>query len=188
MKKMLLAGAMALTAFAAQPALALEDVNGTVTFEDGSNTGTFTATHTEAGGFTDTFTFNLDMDRTATGSVITVSLGTLSDIDFDSIDINGTFFTRVTDEDNSGGDGLEVFELDFTQLFAGLQTITVRGSANGVGGIDVNGNVIGGSYAGTINLGSPIPEPATWALMLLGFGAVGYSLRHRNSYRLRQAV
>jgi hypothetical protein len=34
-----------------------------------------------------------------------------------------------------------------------------------------------------------VPEPATWAMMLLGFGAIGYSMRRRKvSYRLAQAV
>ena len=33
-----------------------------------------------------------------------------------------------------------------------------------------------------------VPEPGTWAMMLLGFGAVGYSMRRRSSYRLAQAV
>lgn len=33
-----------------------------------------------------------------------------------------------------------------------------------------------------------VPEPATWAMMLVGFGAVGYSLRRRKAYRLLQAV
>jgi hypothetical protein len=27
---------------------------------------------------------------------------------------------------------------------------------------------------------SPIPEPIPWAMMLMGFGAVGYSMRKRN--------
>jgi hypothetical protein len=33
-----------------------------------------------------------------------------------------------------------------------------------------------------------VPEPGTWAMMLVGFGAVGYSLRRRKDYRMAQAV
>lgn len=33
-----------------------------------------------------------------------------------------------------------------------------------------------------------VPEPGTWAMLLLGFGAVGYSMRRRSSYRIAQAV
>ncbi len=32
---------------------------------------------------------------------------------------------------------------------------------------------------------SPVPEPATWGMMLLGLGAVGYTMRSR---RARTAV
>jgi hypothetical protein len=36
---------------------------------------------------------------------------------------------------------------------------------------------------------APVPEPATWAMMLFGFGAVGYSMRRRKvSYKTLQAV
>ena len=33
-----------------------------------------------------------------------------------------------------------------------------------------------------------VPEPATWAMMLMGFGAVGYSMRRRSTVKLAQAV
>jgi PEP-CTERM motif-containing protein/pre-peptidase len=36
---------------------------------------------------------------------------------------------------------------------------------------------IDGSYVLHVSLGSPVPEPATWAMMLLGFGAAGFALR-----------
>jgi hypothetical protein len=36
---------------------------------------------------------------------------------------------------------------------------------------------------------SAVPEPATWAMMLMGFGAVGYSMRRRKAgYKALQAV
>jgi len=43
----------------------------------------------------------------------------------------------------------------------------------------VNGDNSGaGSLAGSITI-NPVPEPATWAMMLLGFGAVGFAMRRR---------
>jgi hypothetical protein len=36
---------------------------------------------------------------------------------------------------------------------------------------------------------SAVPEPSTWAMMLIGFGAIGYSMRRRtNTIRLAQAA
>ena len=32
----------------------------------------------------------------------------------------------------------------------------------------------------------PVPEPATWAMMLMGFGAAGYAIRRRRKTRLAQ--
>ena len=31
-----------------------------------------------------------------------------------------------------------------------------------------------------------VPEPATWGMMLMGFGAIGYAMRRRRKYFLRQ--
>jgi hypothetical protein len=33
---------------------------------------------------------------------------------------------------------------------------------------------------------NPVPEPATWALMLLGFGGIGMALRRRRKPALAQ--
>jgi len=46
--------------------------------------------------------------------------------------------------------------------------------------IVVLGTLLGttGSYSGTLNV-QAVPEPATWAMMLLGFGAIGLSFRSR---------
>lgn len=33
-----------------------------------------------------------------------------------------------------------------------------------------------------------VPEPGTWAMMILGFGVVGYAMRRRPSLRSRQAI
>lgn len=49
----------------------------------------------------------------------------------------------------------------------------------------------GSSFTGTLNFAesnAPVPEPATWAMMLLGFGAVGFQLRRRRSTVLTQAA
>jgi len=62
----------------------------------------------------------------------------------------------------------ETWQLDPVYLAAGLHTITVKGSILGPGG---------GAYSGTVNVAPPVPEPATWAMMLAGFGAMGFAMR-----------
>jgi hypothetical protein len=47
------------------------------------------------------------------------------------------------------------------------------------------------SFSGTINYAAApgnVPEPATWAMMLLGFGAVGWQMRRRRAPVLAQAA
>lgn len=38
-----------------------------------------------------------------------------------------------------------------------------------------------------ITVAAAVPEPGTWAMMLIGFGAIGYSLRKRRAHRLQPA-
>ena len=44
------------------------------------------------------------------------------------------------------------------------------GSSLGLGSTSIRGITL---------LAAPVPEPATWAMLLLGFGAIGYSLRRK---------
>lgn len=50
-----------------------------------------------------------------------------------------------------------------------------------------SGNFVYGS--GTLSLASTaaVPEPSTWALMIVGFGAVGYAMRRRQKFAVRFA-
>lgn len=56
-----------------------------------------------------------------------------------------------------------------TQLAAGNYRLTVNGTSPG-----------NGSYTGNVTIRPAVPEPSTWAMMLLGFGATGFMMRRRN--------
>ena len=77
--------------------------------------------------------------------------------------------------------------IDFTGLSAlttlsgvttdGFSAYTVNNSRGGVNGTDVYST-------GSLLVPSAVPEPATWAMMLIGFGVAGYSMRRRNPLTL----
>lgn len=88
----------------------------------------------------------------------------------------------------SNGDGVSAggFDGDFLLAFTGADpgTITlnqpiVRFQSTGTDG---RGSAVG------VPTTPPVPEPATWAMMLLGFGAVGYSIRRRRKAPLPQVA
>lgn len=129
----------------------------------------------EEGAFSDVFEFFLpDGVAGFTASSIAVVLGGEADLDFTSVTFNGLEFAV------SSTGQVDFRFLNDAPVLAGQQFLTVDGVSRG-----------NGSYAGTIAFApaSAVPEPATWAMMLVGFGAVGYSLRRRKTtYRLAQAV
>ena len=56
-------------------------------------------------------------------------------------------------------------------------TVAVASSVNGAGATPLSGTM-GFAISGAIN---PIPEPATWVMLISGFGLVGFALRRRAS-------
>ena len=51
-----------------------------------------------------------------------------------------------------------------------------------------DGSDRGNVLLGALSFESAVPEPGTWAMMLLGFGAVGFSIRRRRQPTLAQAA
>jgi hypothetical protein len=89
---------------------------------------------------------------------------------------------------NGGGDGLSsgntamgTFFLDYAG--SGMTSLTldnfvVRYQSLG---LDGRGSGIGSGEEIPDPSGGPVPEPSTWAMMLLGFGAIGYAMRRRRA-------
>ncbi len=87
--------------------------------------------------------------------------------------------------------GEQIFSIHFGDAGTGLGDRTILYSFNfgTQGATSVTLGTAGFSNAVLITpSNTAVPEPATWAMMLVGFGAVGYSLRRRSGYRVAQAV
>jgi hypothetical protein len=187
MNKLLLAVCGSALAVCAQPAFAAESVEGVVNFTNaqGNQTlnGTFGATKNSDGGFTDVFVFTLVELFQGTITIKTESkVGNVSfgDINLGPITINGITIPRTSGPNLTN----ETFTIAGITLNQGENTISVGGNVvSRVGGTaQYNGSV-------ALTAASAVPEPATWAMMLFGFGAIGYSMRSRkSSYKLVQAV
>ena len=120
------------------------------------------------GLFTNNFVIDLTNSSLTNGSLISISFETSNNISFTcegcSIRLDSTLFNVVS----TGG--LDVFTLSPMLLGMGQHTLSVTG------------NVVSGptaAYSGTINFNTPVPEPGTWAMLLLGFGGVGLMMRRR---------
>lgn len=174
------AAAVAMSAFMVAPAMAATPL--TVTY-DGSVTGTNSAA---AGGFS--------------GSATIVGLTDLedaSDGQFNFSNLTALFQGQTfTLENASGVVGLNTFSI-FTNgnLFASFNIGDTSRLATGeaisaiitggepfraipdTGLLQLTGGT--GTIRGDVSVAAAVPEPGTWLLMLVGFGAVGASMRRR---------
>lgn len=127
-------------------------------------------------------------------SVIDVEGVTFISVDFTDLGLSLTFNTVLGQPtwNNSAFNGLV-----FTGSgFSGLTSATLLGSSTfGVGDftqsdITLVGDQLQLNWAGVpysdglrldISFAQAVPEPATWAMFILGFGAIGATLRRRNA-------
>jgi hypothetical protein len=173
-RKFLTAGAI--TALPAAVALAIASpANATITI-DGSSmsyTGpssldgglTTTIGYSKAGLPKPTFTQWIEFTNTLAG-IYSITLDTSSrSVDFTSAYLTNGVDTYYLTLIYSVG-SLEGWGLDDTLIAAGDWTLYINGK-----------NSKTGTLAGTISITQAVPEPGTWAMMIIGFGAVGFAMR-----------
>ena len=181
--KTLLAATALVAAATAAPSMAATTTFpvGSLNFQaspggDGSYTGALLRVGIAAGDFTDLFTFTLPTSGFGSGTVTTSvnSFMSLGDLDFTSVLINGTEATITRSPQGLN----EVAFANNVQIFGGqLNTLTVNGVSRG-----------NGSYGGQLSFTpGAVPEPATWGMMILGFGMVGGAMRRRTTVAFKHA-
>lgn len=131
-------------------------------------------------------------------SIIDLEGVTTFGVDFSASSLDLAFDTTLTNPtfENTDFNGL-VFTSDAFSQFTG---VTVRGITN-LSGFDASrvslvGNELRLNWGGLsydtntvvgLDFSSAVPEPASWALMLVGFGIVGASMRARGKRAIRAA-
>jgi hypothetical protein len=131
-------------------------------------------------GATGTRLFNELLSFTLTeASQVIFTLGTsFEPIDFTNVFVTNSAGATVFTFGGTAGNPNPEQLSGVTQLAAGTFTLNINGTNTGAPG----------TLSGTVTAGA-VPEPATWAMFLMGFGAVGYSMRSRKvGYKAAQAV
>jgi hypothetical protein len=165
MKHLLLAVAAAATLSAAAP---LANAATVLTFTFSADGKSAVASFNSSGvgaTFSDTYTFTLPAGFASTALTSAAVNGT-TDTAFSSVMMNGMTLTT-----NSSG-AIDTKSLLNVPVNPGANTLVVNGTSGGLY-----------SYGGNISFAklAAVPEPATWALMILGFGSAGAMLRRRRA-------
>jgi hypothetical protein len=122
-------------------------------------------------------TFAFDLDKAITFDDLTFTNPSKSDFDFVEDKSAGPTFGTFTDGIQGKWNGTEnhfAGPIDFT--IAGISVSDFIHNPEGYwAAADVQGSIGTGEAAGPIGIHTAIPEPSTWAMMLLGFAGLGFA-------------
>jgi hypothetical protein len=168
MRNYLPAAVLALTVLSAPTAYAAKFLNFGPPAPDGSISAAIGNDSVTDANFVDVFDFIWPTAGMTSISFTTVAQSAGTNINFTSATLNGTPI-------NLTPNGVfEVGSLIGLATGPGPQQIVISGTSGG-----------SGSYGGNLSfMPTLVPEPASWALMISGFGGVGALLRRRRADRL----
>jgi hypothetical protein len=119
-------------------------------------------------GFTDHYSFSIAALGDVAGGFVDFLLLRSNDVNFSSVAITGSGYSGF---DANAADGFS-----FAGLSAGSYDLAVSGYLG-------RGELVGG-YTGAISstatVAAPVPEPETYAMLMLGLAGVGFAARRRN--------
>jgi PEP-CTERM motif len=170
---------LGLLSFNANAQLAVT-ANGNLTFDMGPAPAygfEFDVTHTEPGTFTDIIEFRLSKGKEAMGD-LAVYRG-VTPVSFDLYNSQGLVYQSFNRYDWESG---ETSFLLNGYLDAGSYYFKIVGQAGGV-----TDPLVAGTYQ-FINAVTPVPEPSTYALMLMGLLGLGYSAARRARGTVRSGM
>lgn len=177
-KKAAIAGALVAAAAVATPAQAATLV-GNINLNVGNCAVTCSGFFGAGAGvptFDDYFTLNLPNNGSVASQIGEITVR--GDVAFTNVFLKevgtGTIYNFSVSNTGGAGKVSSATLLPTSSIAAGAYELYIAGT----------NNVVGNAYSGSITLAA-VPEPATWALFILGFGAVGATLRRRNT-ALRQ--
>ncbi|UZK67736.1 PEPxxWA-CTERM sorting domain-containing protein [Sphingomonas sp. M1-B02] len=148
---------------------------------DATTSSTITALSNFGGG-----SFNPGVDNQPSMSAPSVSFSSkLATLTYDATDFDPGAYSTFTVNFGPGSSA------DFrTALFNGTNTLTAMFSDNTTAQVTFNGSPTSNadSFGFSSTSVAAVPEPATWAMMLLGFGVIGGFMRRRSPTAARGRI
>jgi hypothetical protein len=119
--------------------------------------------------FDDIFEFTIPQNGTGSGSLSTSFSSALNQLTIGQVLVNGVIETLIA---SSGGQSLTVTGVPI--LNGVMNTIEVKGATSAT--------AVAATYTGTATFAAgAVPEPASWAMMIGGFGLIGAAMRRRRT-------